>query len=143
MKTIIISLLGASTLFFSGCDNTPQGARTPSQRPGPAHTEMADADKRFHNYRAESLRLKRAGRYTESEYYDRLANAAYDNWNMYYHRIQSGNFSSVEGENKRDADAAAEEQAVRAAEARRQTALAADVYATWVAKGVARPRPTK
>ena len=127
--------------IIQGFLNQPEGAKLPSIRP--AHTEMADADKRWHNYRAESLRLKLAGKRDESEYYDRLADAAYNKSNMYYHRIQSGNFSSVEEENKHDAMAAAEEQAARVAEARRQTSLGADVYATWVAKGVARPRPTK
>jgi hypothetical protein len=93
MKTIIISLLGASTLFFSGCDNAPQGARTPSQRP--AQVAMDAAKEQWHLYRAESIRHKSAGRYHESESCDRLANSAYDQYNMYYHRIQIGDFSLI------------------------------------------------
>ena len=111
-------------------DNTEQEPRGAKISVGLAHTEMADADKRWHNYRAESIRLKLAGRDTESESYDRLANTAYDNWNMYHHRIQSGNFSRI--------PTAAEEQAIQAAEAadkaRRASDAAADAYAIWVAK---------
>lgn len=96
MKTIIISLLGASTLFFSGCDNTeqkPQGARTPSQRP--AQVAMDAATEQWHHWRAESIRHKSAGRYRESESCDRLAESAYDKRAMYYHRIQIGDFSLI------------------------------------------------
>jgi hypothetical protein len=128
MKTIIISLLGAFTLFFSGCDNTPQGARTPSQRP--AQVAMDAAKEQWHHYRAESIRHKSAGRYRESESCDRLANSAYDQYNMYYHRIQTGDFSRI--------PTAAEEQAIRDAEAadnaRRASDAAADAYAIWVIK---------
>jgi hypothetical protein len=128
MKTIIISLLGASTLFFSGCDNTPQGARTPSQRP--AQVAMDAAKEQWHHYRAESIRHKSAGRHRESESCDRLANSAYDQYNMYYHRIQIGDFSRI--------PTAAEEQAIRDAEAadnaRRASDAAADAYAIWVIK---------
>lgn len=123
MKTIIISLLGASTLFFSGCDNTPQGARTPSQRP--AQVAMDAAKEQWHHYRAESIRHKSEGRHRESESRDRLANGAYDQYNMYYHRIQIGDFSLI--------PTAAEEQAIRDAEAadnaRRASDAAEDAYA--------------
>lgn len=128
MKTIIISLLGASTLFFSGCDNTPQGARTPSQRP--AQVAMDAAKEQWHHYRAESIRHKSAGRYRESESCDRLADGAYDQYNMYYHRIQIGDFSLI--------PTAAEEQSIRNAEAadnaRRASDAAAAAYAIWVIK---------
>ena len=52
------------------------------------NTKMYAAQKRWHNYRAESLRLKREGKYGESEYQDGLANVAYDQYNMYYHLIE-------------------------------------------------------
>jgi hypothetical protein len=53
---------------------------------------MNAAKSRWHSHRAESLRFKKYGHTYDAIREDRLADEAYDEYNMYYHRIQSGNF---------------------------------------------------
>ena len=129
---ICVVLAGRSCLR----DNTEQETRGAKIPPSAAHIEMGAATEQWHHWRSESIRHKSAGRDRESEACDRRAEIAYDKLTMYYHRIQTGDFSRI--------PTAAEEQAIRDSKAAEEQAIrdskAADAYAIWVAKADADAR---
>jgi hypothetical protein len=50
---------------------------------------MNAAKKSLHEHTYQSIRLRREGKYDESEYQNKLASIAYDEWSMYFHQIQA------------------------------------------------------